>query len=856
MATEIGASGHASATDEQIVKKEKSEAIAHMIASLANEDEVKHDKISDEDGHVTNPLSKTGNGTNDEVGAVEVQKSDDSPALAASAEDNLKHGKIEDAQTQEDDTKAEPDVVSVEKTDDLVSLEAHIEDNLKGEKEVIPALHATDDAAKSQPEELPFTEPTVEETPQQPEAEAEVNTRTEAEAELVKEAETFETSYQKEEKTETEPVATEVEEKPQEPEKELEAVVVKEAEILEISDRKEDKPEPEPVVLATEVEGKSQEPEKESEAEVVKEAKTLETSDKKEEKPEHEVVALIPEIQRKTEEPEKESQEKPQEAEQGTIVTVAEPFTEVITIEEKTRELSAEILKETNDSEAAPTETSKAEQEVEENPKEPEKESLEQKEEKQPNNVAIAEVSSETIEAIEEKTIEQEVLNETNNYETEPTEVERAELEVTKVDENSSEPEKKSIKQEEEELPKTVIPEKPTTGDIVKVQPPEESDIEVVKEIANSETEAVLGKEEKPGNGVVVHQPIELDIEVVKENGTNELEAVPVREEKSELVSSELEEKPRELVEVAEDVGETKKEVESKQEIVLETAKNEGNLADTIKEKISLKEEKTKKEDETNITENTALVSLNEEAQAAPENLVELAPEVSEKVVEEDGKNKSSFTDVIEGVPKDEVGIVKIPGQASIDQEAKSDIEEKGDSIPTSVEEKVAITVDDDKKEPKAPGSVQVSSREAEVEINKDEKQFEAKTATTEDDEPAVKNENGGHIDTKVDGIFSAVSEPVRETLASKFEEKETKTEVNNLEKEQSEEPVKTEVQVPKEPTKDLPKESKAKTAQKQSNSIISKVKQSLVKARKAIIGKSPSSKNHSSEAKDDIQVK
>ncbi|XP_019441236.1 PREDICTED: titin homolog isoform X7 [Lupinus angustifolius] len=760
MATEIGASGHASATDEQIVKKEKSEAIAHMIASLANEDEVKHDKISDEDGHVTNPLSKTGNGTNDEVGAVEVQKSDDSPALAASAEDNLKHGKIEDAQTQEDDTKAEPDVVSVEKTDDLVSLEAHIEDNLKGEKEVIPALHATDDAAKSQPEELPFTEPTVEETPQQPEAEAEVNTRTEAEAELVKEAETFETSYQKEEKTETEPVATEVEEKPQEPEKELEAVVVKEAEILEISDRKEDKPEPEPVVLATEVEGKSQEPEKESEAEVVKEAKTLETSDKKEEKPEHEVVALIPEIQRKTEEPEKESQEKPQEAEQGTIVTVAEPFTEVITIEEKTRELSAEILKETNDSEAAPTETSKAEQEVEENPKEPEKESLEQKEEKQPNNVAIAEVSSETIEAIEEKTIEQEVLNETNNYETEPTEVERAELEVTKVDENSSEPEKKSIKQEEEELPKTVIPEKPTTGDIVKVQPPEES-----------------------------------DIEVVKENGTNELEAVPA-----------------------------------------------------------------------NITENTALVSLNEEAQAAPENLVELAPEVSEKVVEEDGKNKSSFTDVIEGVPKDEVGIVKIPGQASIDQEAKSDIEEKGDSIPTSVEEKVAITVDDDKKEPKAPGSVQVSSREAEVEINKDEKQFEAKTATTEDDEPAVKNENGGHIDTKVDGIFSAVSEPVRETLASKFEEKETKTEVNNLEKEQSEEPVKTEVQVPKEPTqesdatktssKDLPKESKAKTAQKQSNSIISKVKQSLVKARKAIIGKSPSSKNHSSEAKDDIQVK
>ncbi|KAE9611894.1 hypothetical protein Lal_00048989 [Lupinus albus] len=700
---------------EQIVNKEKSEAIADMIASLANEE-----------GSVTNPLSKIGDETNDEVGAVEIQKSDDSPALSVSAEDNLKRDKIEDTQTREDGAKAEPDV-SVEKTDDPLSLEAHIEDNLKEVKEVIPALHATE-----------------------------------------------------------------------------------------------------------KVEDKIQEPEKESEAEVVKEAETLVTSDQKEEKLEHEAVALIPEIREKTEEPEEKSQEKLQEAEQRTTVTITEPFTEVNTIEEKTRELSEDILKETNDSEAVPTETAKAEPvvpEVEENLKESEKESLEQKEEKQPNMIAIAQVSSETIEVIEEKASEPEVLNETNNYEIELTEAERAELEVTKVDENSSEPEKKSFKQEEEELPKTVIPETATTGDIVKVQPPKES-----------------------------------DIEVVKETGTTELEAVPVREEKSELVHFAVEEKPRELVEVAEDVRETK-EVESKQEIVLETAKNEVTSADTIKEKISLKEEKTDKEDETSITENTAQISLNEEARAAPENLVEYTREVTEKVVEEVDKNKSSFTDVIEGVRKDEGGILKIPGQASIDQEAKTDIEERGYSIPTSVEEKVAITVDDDKKEPKAPGSVQVSSREAEDEIDKDEKQIEVKTATTEDDGPAVKNEKGGHTDKKVDEIFSAVSEPVRETLASKFEEKETtKTEVDNLEKEQTEEPVKTEFQVPEEPTKesdatktsskDLPKESPAKTAQKHSNNIISKVKQSLVKARKAIIGKSPSSKNHSTEAKDDIQVK
>ena len=51
----------------------------------------------------------------------------------------------------------------------------------------------------------------------------------------------------------------------------------------------------------------------------------------------------------------------------------------------------------------------------------------------------------------------------------------------------------------------------------------------------------------------------------------------------------------------------------------------------------------------------------------------------------------------------------------------------------------------------------------------------------------------------------------------------------------------------------DQPKEAPAKPSTKQSNNIISKVKNSLVKAKKAIIGKSPSSKTIST---DDIKVK
>lgn len=67
------------------------------------------------------------------------------------------------------------------------------------------------------------------------------------------------------------------------------------------------------------------------------------------------------------------------------------------------------------------------------------------------------------------------------------------------------------------------------------------------------------------------------------------------------------------------------------------------------------------------------------------------------------------------------------------------------------------------------------------------------------------------------------------------------------------EETVKARGEVPKVNDK---KEVPSKPSHKHSHNILSKVKQSLVKAKKAIIGKSPSSKTLSSEARDDIKVK
>ncbi|KAA0050968.1 titin isoform X1 [Cucumis melo var. makuwa] len=82
----------------------------------------------------------------------------------------------------------------------------------------------------------------------------------------------------------------------------------------------------------------------------------------------------------------------------------------------------------------------------------------------------------------------------------------------------------------------------------------------------------------------------------------------------------------------------------------------------------------------------------------------------------------------------------------------------------------------------------------------------------------------------------------------------ETPKEPQELELEvKDKENVREEAEVPKVNDK---KEVPSKPSHKHSHNILSKVKQSLVKAKKAIIGKSPSSKTLSSEARDDIKVK
>ncbi|XP_014513707.1 titin [Vigna radiata var. radiata] len=965
MATHTAASDHPSATDQQYVKKEKDEGIAQMIASLANEDEVKPDG---DDKSENTSSNKTEDKVTAELAAVEEEQS---------AEDTLDHHKVEDAQsstpasTEEVDHKVEP-AIAVENTEYSLPSEATIatQDKLKEEKEVVPASHTISDiepvhdAANSQPDAVPSTE---------------------------------------QQKLENEPVETDEEK--------------------QVQPKTEDIPEASTETIDKTINTDETNPPTESEGEVVKEAQVLETGAGVEDK----LEPVATQVGEKIQEAEKELQE----AEQPSTIAVPEQAADAV--DGKATEPSEDVVEETTNFETGPTETVDAEPlvtKVNENQKEPENQPFEQREEEKPDTSSIPEQSAERSDAIEEKTREldfqAEVLKETNNFETE-----KAEPVEVKVDESQTEPEKLEEKEQhktavlEAEVEKVeqqdntekvidnsesdTIPEKIENTEPQSIEMEEKSreqqvDEEVVKDSKNVETKqeiviqtaktegtssddlikeekadeeeetsltvnaAQVSANEEPRSNLV-EPSTEVVVETFKSEGTSNdtvKEEKTDKEEETGLTGNEAQ--------VSSHEEPLANLVEPSAEVVLQISKSEGTSDDTIKEVKTDKDEetshtenvtqvssnaepqanivdlspvvaekvveeddnkepqanivKTDKEEETSHTENAAQVSSNEEPQAntvepspvvaenvaeeddnkepqanivktdkegetsftetaaqvssneEPQaNTVEPSPVVAEKVVEEDNNKESSITDVIEGVPNEVASIIKSPEPTSVDQGAEPSLKEEREySVPADVEEKVVVAEnDDDKKEPEAPNAVTGSSTEEEAESRKVEEQNEAKTATTEvaesvkvenvrgdDDSAVVDDKKEGNGDTKVEEISRAVSEPVRETLASKFEEKEeeyVEPGVNKLEKEQTVEPEKTEVQVTKESdaiktSKDLPKETPAKPAQKQSNNIISKVKQSLVKAKKAITGKSPSSKNLSSEAKGDIKVK
>ncbi|CAL9003125.1 unnamed protein product [Prunus brigantina] len=247
---------------------------------------------------------------------------------------------------------------------------------------------------------------------------------------------------------------------------------------------------------------------------------------------------------------------------------------------------------------------------------------------------------------------------------------------------------------------------------------------------------------------------------------------------------------------------------------------------------------------------------------------INVITEDSTQPIQEDLKKELGGVDVVE----------KLAEEAVVETEKSG---EDNETKKVKLEENENINVIDEVSTQPLEEEVKSSISPAEV----IEKSFEGAEKYVE---PAVENERAEQIkdetpakvetkkdesvEEKQDEVTRAVDEPLRNSKQSesevkvkdKLEEKQDETDAGKLEKvdddvaksKQNIEPPPTKDGDQTKPSQDLPKEVPAKPSQKQSNTILSKVKQSLVKAKKAIIGKSPSSKNHASGTKDDIKVK
>ncbi|KAH7542880.1 hypothetical protein FEM48_Zijuj02G0122100 [Ziziphus jujuba var. spinosa] len=309
--------------------------------------------------------------------------------------------------------------------------------------------------------------------------------------------------------------------------------------------------------------------------------------------------------------------------------------------------------------------------------------------------------------------------------------------------------------------------------------------------------------------------------------------------EKPENEVAEVEEKPAgEQSELTEQVEKKGENVDTKESEEDKTTKDEKTLADKVEDSISLRVDETDKDAPPNPTVSSE-VSTDQTAQSNPKDEGNSSlPSVAETVIEEEEKKETSKVDVVEKISKD---ISLETGKVGEENAA-----EKGNVITEDSTQPSIL-----KDEAADDSSLKKEDRDAEPQEENKIAAEQIKDGETPTSAETKKDEN-------VEEVTSAVNKPVEESQQPEEEvkkEETVKTEAKELEK----------VQNPETPTKeddltktsqDQPKEVPAKPTQKQSNNLISKVKHSLVKAKKAIIGKSPNSKTPASEPKGDIKVK
>ncbi|KAJ6876494.1 hypothetical protein NC651_029478 [Populus alba x Populus x berolinensis] len=438
----------------------------------------------------------------------------------------------------------------------------------------------------------------------------------------------------------------------------------------------------------------------------------------------------------------------------------------------------------------------------------------------------------------------------------------------------------------EEQSEVTKLDEK-TEEQEVEVKPEGQSVIR--KQVEQSE---VAEQIEKP-ESVIPETEVKLEeqSEVTKLDEKTEVHEVEVKSEGQSVIREQVEQSEvAEQIEKPESViPETEVKLEEQSEVVKLDEKTEEHEVEVkyegqsvIREQVEQSEvskldEKTEEHEVEVKPEGQSKVSEQVEIKSTDEKPGQVAAitQVAQAEIKEDG-GKSSLPEIIQKAGPEAEGTDLV--EASLKEivvEAKKGREENEAGTIKAEGEKIAS--DTVKEEPAQPIKVEeVSNAASNAKIT--EKSFEGEK-TVESVEPALENKKeeipaidethkDGNIEGKLDEATTVVSEPVKESQDSvseaKEEEEAAKTNEENSEQEKVDEIAKSDMQnleysvkdaEDAKESQDLPREVPAKPTQKHSNNILTRVKQSLVKAKKAIIGKSPTPKTVSSDSKGDVKV-
>ncbi|KAG9135116.1 hypothetical protein Leryth_011601 [Lithospermum erythrorhizon] len=481
----------------------------------------------------------------------------------------------------------------------------------------------------------------------------------------------------------------------------------------------------------------------------------------------------------------------------------------------------------------------------------------------------------------EEKPKDENVKVENNSIEPLSTE------EVTKTDE-----EKPMIAEPEEKVEEKPKSEDASEATVPRVEPEEKLKTEdTTAPPAQLKDEDLANPPSEPEMKVEVHPETD-DAKIQDKNIEACQDKGEINSYVAEQVAESVESKSEEKVEI--EISKNNAIEEIAEELTKKTTDVPESLVDAV-----IKEEEVVKE---TLPEKETEAAAEKDAETEVEHTKEVTPEaviaegeistLRPAVTEEPEKDSADIVakEIEAAVAKDKETCDKVEVNELSNEKAK-DVVEEPEKEKTEV---VSEVKDEEKKAEEIEELVQVIKKEEITLEEKMEKAGETTKPATEEVAEAislaekadggvntsqdidlltkngtVKNEKLSHLENKVEdeAATSKGSASLGELLKPQTEEKEQENVKADIEEKKNIEETTTlddvvkgdeltkDVEGNKETSKDTPVEDVPVTKSKQSNNILTKVKQSFVKAKKAIIGKPPNSKTPSSETTAEIKA-